>query len=471
MKLTCFIFAHAPESPLLARCVATARSGAGAHQVAFVVVEDGNSPLPQATRTALLADEVAVVRTHEPRLGNLRGVRWFTEQMAAMSDHAGEADLLVKIDPDTLVLSLANVVKPLVEKPALAGTGYGRNELFLYGSCYAVRRWIVDYLAAKYSRLGDIGQDELRVATAITNGGPMVRPVHEDVLLSREALAFGGLDCSMNRTRYSYDKDSRDLAALKEESDVVLFGNPGPVSHGGGDARPVISRVMDAFLAADTTAAPLPDGEKPVVVLGLGPGRSGTSFMATLLNLQPGAWISHESYSPVLLNLPGVERFAKRLVEGRPGRRFVGDFTPLNTWMAAGMARWLIAEGYTVKIVSTVRDEDELVATWISMMERQEHDPFVTVPPDGWVHRGWSKALPKFDAVPTRDGRVRAYLGWCRDHVAALEDEFPGMVRPIDTADMNDPAEINALLDWIGLPAAGRRLELLGTLVNNRPTP
>jgi hypothetical protein len=471
MKLTCFIFTHAPEAPLLGRCIATARSGVGAHDASFVVVEDGNSPLPQATRTALLADGVAVVRTHEPRLGNLRGVRWFTEQMAVMSDHAGEADLLVKIDPDTLVLSLANVVKPLVEKPALAGTGYGRNELFLYGSCYAVRRWIVDYLAAKYSRLGDIGQDELRVATAITNGGSIVRPVHEDVLLSREALAFGGLDFSMNRTRYSYDKDSRDLAALKLESDVVLFGNPGPVSHGGGDARQVISRVMDAFLAADINAGPLPDGEKPVVILGLGPGRSGTSFMATLLNLQPGAWISHESYSPVLLNLPGVEGFAKRLVEGRPGRRFVGDFTALNTWMAAGMARWLVAEGYTVKIVSTVRDEDELVATWISMMERHKHDPFVTVPPDGWVHRGWSKALPKFDAIPIREGRVRAYLGWCRDHVAALEDEFPGMVRPIDTADMNDPAEINALLDWIGMPATGRRLELLGTPVNNSPTP
>jgi hypothetical protein len=471
MKLTCFIFTHAPEAPLLARCIASARSGKGAHEASFVVVEDGNSPLPQATRTALLANGVAVVRTHEPRLGNLRGVRWFAEQMVVMSDHAGEADIVLKIDPDTLVLSLANVVQPLADDDALAGAGSGNDELYLYGSCYAFRRWIIDFVAAKYARLGEFGQDELRSATALANGGTLARPVNEDVLLSREALAFGGLDFGMKRTRWRHDKDSRDLAALKMDSDVVLFGNPGPVAHGGGDALPVISRVMDSFLAADTTAGPLPDGEKPVVVLGLGPGRSGTSFMSTLLNLQPGAWISHESYSPVLLNLPAVDGFAKRLVEGRPGRRFVGDFTPLNTWMAAGMARWLVAEGYTVKIVSTERDENELVASWVSMMERQEHDPFVTVPPDGWVHRGWSKALPKFDQVPTRDGRVRAYLGWCRDHVAALEDEFPGVVRPIDTADMNDPAEINALLDWIGLPAAGRRLELLGTPVNNSPTP
>jgi hypothetical protein len=34
---------------------------------------------------------------------------------------------------------------------------------------------------------------------------------------------------------------------------------------------------------------------------------------------------------------------------------------------------------------------------------------------------------------------------------------------------MNDPAAINGLLDWIGMPAAGRRLELLGTPVNTSP--
>jgi hypothetical protein len=471
MKLTCFIFTHAPEAPLLARCIATARAGKGTHDASFVVVEDGNAPLPQATRTALATNGVPVVRTVQPRRGNLRGVRWFAEQMAVMSDHAGEADLVLKIDPDTLVLSLANVVKPLVDKPALAGAGYGRNDSYVYGPCYAFRRWIVDYMAAKYAVLAGVEQEELRTATAITNGGTMARPVHEDVLLSREALAFGGLDFGQKRARWRHDKDGRDMAAVKARVDVVLFGNPGPVSHGGGEIRPVIARVMDSFLAADTAAEPLPEGQKPVVVLGLGPGRSGTSFMATLLNMQPGAWISHESYSPVLLNLPNVDGFAQRLVEGRPGRRFVGDFTPANTRMAAGMTRWLVSQGYPVKLVSTERDDDELVASWVAMMERQEHDPFVTVPPDGWVHRGWSKAFPKFDSITTREGRVRAYLAWCRDHVAALETEFPGMVRSIDTADMNDPAEINALLDWIGMPATGRRLELLGTPVNNSPTP
>lgn len=471
MKLTCYIFTHAPEAPLLPRCIATARAGKGNHSASFVVVEDGNSPLPQDTRNVLAADGVQVVRTTETRRGNLRGVRWFAEQMTVMSDHAGDADLVIKIDPDTLVLSLANAVKPLVDDPTLSGAGWGSDDRYVYGPCYAFRRWIIDYLAAKYSETASVRQEELREAAAISNGSVMDRHVSEDVLVSREALTFGNLDFSQKRTRWGHDKDSRDMATVRANHDVVLFGNPGPVSHLGGDTRPVIARAMDSFLAADTSAEPLPEEEKPVVVLGFGPGRSGTAFMATLLNMQPGAWISHESYSPVLLNLPSVDGFAKRLVESRPGRRFVGDFTLANTWMAAGMTRWLVEHGYTVKLVSTVRDDDKLVASWLAMMERQKHDPFVTVPPEGWPHRGWSKAVPKFDGIETREGRVRAYLAWCRDHVAALDAEFPGMVRSIDTADMNDPAEINALLDWLGMPATGRRLELLGTPVNNSPTP
>jgi hypothetical protein len=470
MKLTCFIFTHAPEAPLLSRCIAAARLDPGNHEVSFVVAEDGNSPLPDAARAALTADGVAVVRTATPRHGNLRGVRWFAEQMTAMSDHAGDADVVLKIDPDTLVLSLANVVKPLVDDPALAGAGFGRNESYVYGPCYAFRRWIVDALAAKYNRLAENLSDELQDAWLLTNQGNVSKPLYEDVIISREALSFGPLSFNQNRVRWRHDRDGRDMAAVKAHTDVVLFGNPSPVNHAGGDARLAIAKIMDAFLAADTVAPPLAEDQKPVVVLGLGPGRSGTSFMATLLNMQPGAWISHESYSPVLLNLPNVDGFARRLVTDRPGRHFIGDFTPAHIWMAAGMTRWLVAQGYAVKLVVTDRDEKALAASWLAQLERQEHDPFVTEPPEGWTHRGWSKALPKFDTVPERKDRVLAYLAWCRDHVAALEAEFTGMVRHIDTADMNDPAEINGLLDWIGIPAAGRRLELLGTPVNTSPT-
>ena len=471
MKLTCFIFTHAPEAPLLSRCIEAARAGSGTHDLSFVVVEDANAPLPQETRTALEEDGVSVIRSQQPRNGNLRGLRWFSEQVEILSDHAGDAELVVKIDPDTLVLSIANVVQPLVDDPSLAGSGAGHDGMYLFGSSYVFRRWIIDVIAAKYSRLDGFAHDGLLAANSFHAGKGHLKPINEDILLSREAITFGGLDFSQNRARWQHDKDGRDMASVRAAADVVLFGNPAPGSKaGGGAVQPVIARIMDSFLAADSVAGPLPEGEKPVVVLGLGPGRSGTTFMATLLNMQPGAWISHESYSPVLLNLPNVEGFAQRLVENRPGRHFVGDFTPVNTWMAAGMTRWLVDQGYTVKLVSTVRNEEELVASWMAMLERQRHDPFITIAPEGWPHRGWSKALPKFDGVETREGRVRAYLAWCGQHVTNLQEEFPGMVRTIDTASMNDPAEISALLDWIGIPATGRRLELLGTPVNNSPT-
>ena len=468
MKTTCFIFTHAPEAPLLSRCVAAARAGKGDHEFAVVVVEDGNAPLSDITRGELAADGVRVVRSTEPRLGNLRGVRWFAEQMEIMSDHAGDAEVVLKIDPDTLVLSLSNVLRPLVEDGALLGAGFGEPGSHVFGPCYAFRRWVVDFVASKYAGSQQPETAALSRAIAVSNRQRAPLAVCEDFLISQETLELGPMDFGQKRARWLHDKDGRDMAALKNGADVVLFGNPKPAGHFGG-TYPVMAREMDALLAADTVAEPLPDGEKPVVVIGVGPGRSGTAFMATLLNMQPGAWISHESYSPVLLNLPDVSMFAGLLVTKRPGRRFVGDFSACHVWMAAGMARWLVAEGYPVKLVVTGRDTDELAASWLTQMELQRHDPFVTDPPEGWPHRGWSKALPKFDSIPEREDRVLAYLAWCRDHVAALEAEFPGMVRHIDTADMNDPAEINGLLDWIGMPAAGRRLELLGTPVNTSP--
>ncbi|RYD62455.1 MAG: hypothetical protein EOP83_14535 [Verrucomicrobiaceae bacterium] len=451
-------------------CIATARAGLGDHEADFVVVEDGNSPLPEPAVADIVADGVSVVRSVSPRRGNLRGTRWFAEQMEIMSDHAGEADLVVKIDPDTLVLSLSNAVRPLAENASLSGCGYGDSDSYVYGPCYAFRRWIVDAMAAKYAN-GEARLDIEPHLAAIgeTNRIRLTKPLAEDVLLSYEAAAFGPLHIHQKRTTWRHQNDALDLASLKTGADVILFGNPKPVAHLGVDTTLAIARTMEAFLAADTISPPLAEGETPVIVLGLGPGRSGTAFLSTLLNMQPGCHITHESYSPLPLEGVHVEGFAQRLAVRSPGRRFVGDVSLINVWMAERMTRWLIDAGYQVKLVVTERDQETLVASWVNMMELQKHDPMLTIPPDGWPHRGWSKAIPKFDNIPDRADRVRAYLAWCADKVAALETEFPGMVRAIDTANMNDSVEIMNLLDWIGIPAAGRRLELLGTPINATP--
>ncbi|MBP7948928.1 MAG: hypothetical protein KA004_04670 [Verrucomicrobiales bacterium] len=469
MKIACFIFTHAPEAPLLSRCLTAARSGSGTHEVEFIIVEDGNAPLPQTTRDQLAAGDTVVIRSSSPRLGDLRGELWFAEQVTIMSDRAADAEVIIKLDPDTLLLSLTALIRPLLENSEVTAAGFGRPDSHLYGACCAYRRWFIDAMAAKYGQPSPAHAVALREAYAIGNGSPPGDPVREDVLLSREAFACGRVDFGLKYTRWLHDKDPRDLARVKSNFHAVLFGNPPPVAHSGAVGREVIARVMDAFLAADRNAPPMDEDDRPVFIIGLGPGRSGTAFMATLLNMQPGAAISHENYSPVILGLPNVAGFAERLIASRPQRWFVGDFSAINTWMARGMTEWLAANGYTVKIVATTRDEDELTASWLDQMDRQQHDPFVTVPPEGQPHRGWSKALPKFDDIPDREQRVRAYFQWCEGHVSELEALFPGMVRRIDTADMNNPAEIGDLMDWIGIPQAGRRLELLGTPVNPSP--
>ena len=72
-------------------------------------------------------------------------------------------------------------------------------------------------------------------------------------------------------------------------------------------------------------------------------------------------------------------------------------------------------------------------------------------------------------AAAMRADRVRAYLAWCGEKVAALENGYSGLLYKIDVEDMNDPNKINDLFDWIGIPTAGRRLELLGTPINATP--
>ena len=46
---------------------------------------------------------------------------------------------------------------------------------------------------------------------------------------------------------------------------------------------------------------------------------------------------------------------------------------------------------------------------------------------------------------------------------------YPEKLRVLPFADLNDQTAIDALSDWLGLPATCRRLELLGTRVNSSP--
>ena len=50
-----------------------------------------------------------------------------------------------------------------------------------------------------------------------------------------------------------------------------------------------------------------------------------------------------------------------------------------------------------------------------------------------------------------------------------LAAAHPGKLRVLPFADLNEPTAIDALFDWLGLPATGRRLEILGTKVNPSP--
>ena len=81
------------------------------------------------------------------------------------------------------------------------------------------------------------------------------------------------------------------------------------------------------------------------------------------------------------------------------------------------------------------------------------------------------RMLTRWEEPITRsffERRIRQAWAY-RQKVADLAAAHPDKVRVLPFADLNESAAIEALFDWLGLPATGRRLELLGTKVNPSP--
>lgn len=138
-----------------------------------------------------------------------------------------------------------------------------------------------------------------------------------------------------------------------------------------------------------------------------------------------------------------------------------------------GILPHLTAAGYDFRIVALDRADDQRLASWIAATDAKKEVMFGGKPSPEEAATGfrlvpWSHSTPHFPGA-TREDRLRACFAAYRKKVADLAAAWPDKLRVLPFADLDDPAAINALFDWLGLPAAGRRLELLGTRVNRSP--
>lgn len=489
MKIAAFIFTYAAEAKLLPPCIRALRRNIGADNELLVhVVDDSRHPLPATARTALASKGVTVLETTADRRGNIRGIPIIRETSAIMADTVPDADIVMKVDPDALVVDLEAFLVPLVANPDAGASGhnFGKNRRTrvraVLGQAYAIRRPIM-VKVARYLAEMDAKAFELAVGYMSNRLHILPDPVWEDYTISLIASMAAPLLINEYRwTAWKHGADPRNAVDVMRGNAVVLLGNPAPPQF-FDDNKDLIGAIGDAMLAAgDTAEAPptLAEDAKPLVVFGLGTGRDGTAYLSTLLGHQPGVQCAHQLLLMARHTLhPDPKRSAEahweKLARPLAAARLPvwGNVCLTNAWRVEGILPHLTAAGYDFRIIALDRDDEARLASWIKATDAQKAVMFGDGPSaaeaDAGFHlKSWSHSTPHFPGE-TREERLGAYFAGYRQKVADLAAAHPDKVRVLPFADLNESAAIEALFDWLGLPATGRRLELLGTKVNPSP--
>jgi hypothetical protein len=200
------------------------------------------------------------------------------------------------------------------------------------------------------------------------------------------------------------------------------------------------------------------------LVIGLGTGRSGTVSLARFLDRQPGAFFSHEggydrprllrhTFGHILPWEPSQTAFAAWLAgleRAAAGASVYGDVAPYllpyveRIQAARPGARFLCVRRAREEVVRSFLRHTAGTNPW------QEHDG------RRYLRRSWDAAFPKLTAASKAEAIARyweRYDAQAREYAA----RYPETFRIVEFAALNERATQAALLDFAGLPRAGRR--------------
>lgn len=187
-------------------------------------------------------------------------------------------------------------------------------------------------------------------------------------------------------TAWEHGLDPRSLADVVRGHAVVLIGNPAPTEFWSTN-KDVLAAIGDGMLAATEAPPPLPEGDKPLVLFGLGTGRDGTSYLATLLGHQPGVQCAHQLLHMAQHTLhKDPERSAAahwhKLERhlAAPQRPVWGNVCLTNAWRVEGILPHLVAAGYDFPIVALDRADAERLASWIAATDAKKEVMFGSKP-------------------------------------------------------------------------------------------
>ncbi len=462
MKLTVIAFTYGRETGLLLPLVRNIRRASGeipAEDVRICIINDANASLPQETIDLLNAEVgVTVVNSTVDRRGNLRSAEFIAEAAGAMAVLSEGSDYVVKLDPDTVPVSLESIVKPLVEDEGVVASfpPSGAEVEFGMGFCYCIRRSVLPLFAEAMEGIDaatlDIAMDYARVS--MPSAGPGYNfPIREDMFLSRLAMRFGEVVFGV-KGRY-FDEPAVEIETAKAGVDAVLIG-PAVMSYGRERAGVLAELIAGASGEASVV------GEGPAkVVFGIGTGYCGTAYAARLLSQQPGCVVTHEMAGLIARDKPLVAaswiRKNRKLHESR-SPVLVGDVNLCLTHHARAILEHAASVGDEVRVFGLKRDRDELIASIVAGAAGRS--------PIG-LH-GWRRALPDYDAEADPEVMAAAVVDGMWAEMDALAEDFPESYRAFDIADLNDQAGVDEFFDWCGVPAANRVYALVGMPINGK---
>lgn len=466
MKLAIYTFTYRKEAalvrPLVDRLKA-ARGGIPLEDITIVVLNDPRAPLPADTISTLeLTENVRVYNTATDRRGNLRGCEFVTEASQLMATLVPDADFIIKIDPDTIPLSLERLIQPLVDDPSLTANliPANRKKTFAMGYCYAYSMSGMRDLAAACLEVNaptfNMAVEYMAAALHDSAMIPYNFPAREDMFLSVMAARLGKVIYAMRATAIT-EGDTRDMATVRANNDAVLL-------HGAERwGRERMVAVGEVFLKAGA-GIQREKGAAPIYVLGTGTCFSGTTYVAKLLSHQPGVYATHEIYGglsrePMRAYAPYLSRLAYR-----NEALVCADVSASHVEHLRALLALARENKDDLRVFGIIRDPAALLESFNRMMIADGTDYFT----NSGKRTEWSRVYPHYDDEPDSDARVLRYIKFVHDELRALASEFPDNVFVFQLEELNTEAGVAELFDKLGIPKTGRRFEAVGLPVNSK---
>jgi hypothetical protein len=139
--------------------------------------------------------------------------------------------------------------------------------------------------------------------------------------------------------------------------------------------------------------------EKPgQLVIGLGPGRCGSTSLAAMLGTVPNSCCTHESPPPIFWN-PQKEQVGFHIRRFRMLTRFYSLVSDVSHWWLNSIEQ-VVEQFPETRIVGLIRDHDECAMSFMRIQGfgKGSYNPWATRGDDFWRSGHWDPTYPSYPA-------------------------------------------------------------------------